>query len=179
MTITYATDSSDSMMWLLLVKVVDLLREIDFNAREPRRDISDNDIFIMKSVREKRHLKDLAQLPKPCIIVTPIEINTPLNAGNTSDDDSIHRIAVFILDKDYDTRHGGLRTWTKWQYQISRKLRWYQFARDIEITNESYVSQVRLRSIETLEDVSWDTKDTFKSGVMIDVLARESRHVEP
>lgn len=167
---------SDSPMWSLLVATVDRLRDIDFDTgHEGRAVIRPEDIVIIKNLRDKEFLARKPHLPKPGILVAPIEQNIPVNEGTDDYDITWYRCVAMLTDTSNDLLHGGLRTWTKWQDQISRALRWHDFGGALFSPGRYEFIQMVVQTIETLDDVADDVRDVLKSGVMVSAQCTETR----
>lgn len=177
---SYEWNSEDSPVWAIMVEIVNRLRQIryDVTLEEQVKGIPPENIIILKTIRDKDFLKQSPHLSLPGIWVTPIEEYYPLNNGEVTNDDLTARILVMIADRNTDYRAKGLRTYLKWQYQISAAMRFHEFQGALLSQGKWELSHTKVRTIETLEDTSLDVRSLIRSGVMVDGTFSVSRSEE-
>lgn len=117
---------ADAVLWSLLDDVRTGLRTLTFEAQgtDTVETIDSAAIVIRKVPRREGWLEKIFQTERmPGIIISPIHVRRPPEAGTNVRDDAFYSISIQIIDRDTGrNKERNLRSYLKWQEQIARYL---------------------------------------------------------
>lgn len=171
-----------SAFWRALTTIRDGLRnhlQFETQGEDTTPPLTADAIVIRKLISDKPGEPAKTNETMPGILVCPgSRVSRPPEAGTNERDDAIYPILCQIIAKDQSDKVNNLQTYLMWQSQVARYLN-HLFAANQVIDNDADFGLYDSFAIEVdvVDESRWVKHANFVSGVLVHVLARETRGV--
>lgn len=167
----------DANFWVILTELQRVLREnVKFVpiGEDQLASIVPESIVIRKLRAPRPDYPANTSETLPGWIISPGRVMKPSMEGNNAQDETVYRVILQLIDKDYDQGTHGLRSWLRWLESAEKVLNhWFashQYTNSADCVRDNVAS-----GFDVINDKEFVRHQNFIGGIVVDNFVWEGR----